>query len=175
VRKRDTPFFIDKMPNNWLYVGLIHLILPNARIIDVRRHPLGCGFSCFKQHFARGQNFAYGLEDIGRYYRDYVELMAHFDAVLPRRVHRVFYETMIDDTEAQMRQLCAYCNLPFESQCLKFHQTERAVRTASSEQVRQPIFRDGIDQWRRYERWLDPLAAALGPVLSAYPGTPDSF
>jgi tetratricopeptide (TPR) repeat protein len=175
VRKRDTPFFIDKMPNNWLYVGLIHLILPNARIIDVRRHPLGCGFSCFKQHFARGQNFAYGLEDIGRYYRDYVELMAHFDAVLPRRVHRVFYETMIDDTEAQMRQLCTYCNLPFESQCLKFHQTERAVRTASSEQVRQPIFRDGIDQWRRYERWLDPLAAALGPVLSAYPGTPDSF
>ncbi len=174
-RKTDAPFFIDKMPNNWLHVGLIHLILPNARIIDARRHPLGCGFSCFKQHFARGQNFSYGLEDIGRYYRDYVELMAHFDAVLPGRMHRVFYETMIEDTESEVRRLLAYCGLPFEQGCLRFYENERAVRTASSEQVRQPIFREGLDQWQHYEPWLAPLKAALGPVLAAYPQVPDSF
>jgi predicted Zn-dependent protease len=174
-RKTDAPFFIDKMPNNCLYVGLIHLILPNARIIDARRHPLGCCFSCFKQHFARGQNYTYGLEDIGRYYRDYVELMAHVDAALPGLVHRVFYETMIEDTEAEVRRLLAYCNLPFEQGCLKFYENERAVRTASSEQVRQPIFREGLQQWRHYEPWLDPLKAALGPVLTAYPEVPDSF
>jgi len=175
VRKTDAPFFIDKMPNNCLYVGLIHLILPNARIIDARRHPLGCCFSCFKQHFARGQNYTYGLQDIGRYYRDYVELMAHVDAALPGLVHRVFYETMIEDTEAEVRRLLAYCNLPFEEGCLKFYDNERAVRTASSEQVRQPIFREGLDQWRHYESWLDPLKAALGPVLTAYPAVPDPF
>ena len=121
----------------------IHLILPNAKIIDARRHPLGCCFSAFKQHFARGQNFTYDLEDLGRYYRDYVELMAHFDAVLPGRVHRVFYESMIEDTEAEVRRLLDYCGLPFEEQCLRFYENERAVRTASSEQVRQPIFKDG--------------------------------
>jgi hypothetical protein len=163
------------MPNNCLYVGLIHLILPNARIIDVRRHPLGCCFSCFKQHFARGQSYTYGLEDIGRYYRDYVELMAHVDAVLPGRVYRVFYERLIEDTEAEVRRLLAYCDLPFEQGCLKFYENERAVRTASSEQVRQPIFREGLEQWRHYEPWLDPLKAALGPVLAAYPEVPDSF
>ena len=172
LRKAGAPFFIDKMPNNSLYVGLIHLILPNARIIDARRHPLGCCFSCFKQHFARGQNFTYSLEDIGRYYRDYVELMAHFDAVLPGRIHRVFYEEMIESTEAEVRRLLAYCGLPFEAGCLEFYNNERAVRTASSEQVRQPIFRDGMDHWRNFEPWLDPLKAALGPVLSAYPGVP---
>jgi predicted Zn-dependent protease len=175
VRKSGTPFFIDKMPNNCLYVGLIQLILPNARIIDARRHPLGCCFSCFKQHFARGQNFTYSLEDIGRYYRDYVQLMAHFDATLPGRMHRVFYERLIEDTEAEVRRLLAYCGLPFEAGCLDFHNNERAVRTASSEQVRQPIFRAGMDHWRHYEAWLDPLRAALGPVLEAYPAVPVSF
>ncbi len=167
LRKSAAPFFIDKMPNNCLYVGLIHLILPNARIIDARRHPLACCFSCFKQHFARGQNFTYGLEDLGRYYRDYVELMAHFDAVLPGRVHRISYEVMVADTEVEVRRLLAHCGLPFEEGCLKFYENERAVRTASSEQVRQPIFREAVDHWRHYERWLEPLKAALGPVLPA--------
>jgi tetratricopeptide (TPR) repeat protein len=171
-RKSEAPRFIDKMPNNCLYVGLIHLILPQAKIIDARRHPLGCGLSCFKQHFARGQGFTYGLEDLGHYYRDYIELMAHFDAVLPGRVHRVFYESMVEDTEAQVRALLAHCGLPFEEACLKFYENERAVRTASSEQVRKPIFREGMDQWRNYERWLGPLATALGPVLEAYPDVP---
>ena len=165
LRKSAAPFFIDKMPNNCLYVGLIHLMLPNARIIDARRHPLACCFSCFKQHFARGQNFTYGLEDLGRYYRDYVELMAHFDAVLPGRVHRISYEVMVADTEVEVRRLLAHCGLPFEDGCLRFYENERAVRTASSEQVRQPIFREAVDHWRHYERWLEPLKAALGPVL----------
>jgi predicted Zn-dependent protease len=167
-RKAKAPCFIDKMPNNCLYIGLIHLILPNARIIDARRHPLGCCFSGFKQHFARGQNFAYDLEDIGRYYRDYVELAAHFDAALPGRVHRVFYESMIENTEAEVRRLLDYCGLPFEPGCLRFYENERAVRTASSEQVRQPIFRDGMDHWRHYEPWLGSLKEALGPVLESY-------
>ena len=174
LRKRGAAFFIDKMPNNCLYVGLIQAILPNARIIDARRHPLGCCFSCFKQHFARGQNFTYGLDDLGRYYRDYVALMAHFDAVLPGRVHRVLYERLIDDTEAQVRQLLGHCALPFEAACLRFYENERAVRTASSEQVRRPIFREGLEQWRHFEPWLDPLKAALGPVLTAYPAVPAS-
>jgi len=171
-RKTNAPFFIDKMPNNYLHVGLIHLILPNARIIDARRHPLGCCLSGFKQHFARGQNFSYALSDIGLYYRDYVELMAHFDSVLPDRVYRVLYERMIDNTEAEVRGLLAYCGLPFEEQCLRFYENERAVRTASSEQVRQPIFREGMDQWRHFEPWLEPLKQALGPVLESYPQVP---
>lgn len=171
-RKSGTPFFIDKMPNNWAHVGLIHLMLPNARIVDARRHPLGCCFSGFKQHFARGQHFTYGLEDIGRYYRDYVELMAHFDEVLPGRVHRVIYETMIEDTEGEIRRLLAYCGLPFDERCLRFYENDRAVRTASSEQVRQPIFRDAVDHWRHYEQWLGPLQDSLGSVLDAYPSVP---
>ncbi len=174
-RKTDAPFFIDKMPNNFAHVGLIHLLLPNAKIIDARRHPLGCCFSGFKQHFARGQNFTYGQEDIGQYYRDYVELMAHFDQVLPDRVHRVIYESMIEDTEAQVRELLAHCGLPFEEQCLRFYENERAVSTASSQQVRKPIFRDGLEQFRHYEPWLSPLKEALGPVLAAYPGVPESW
>ena len=168
-RKTGKLYFIDKMPNNYLYAGLIHLILPNAKIIDARRHPVGCCFSAFKQHFARGQSFTYDLEDIGRYYRDYVDLMAHFDVVLPGRVHRVFYETMIDDTETQVRHLLQYCGLPFEEQCLRFYENDRAVRTASSEQVRQPIFRDGVDHWRHYEPWLAPLKDTLGSALTDYP------
>jgi tetratricopeptide (TPR) repeat protein len=173
-RKRGTPFFIDKMPNNWLHVGLIHLMLPNARIVDARRHPLSCCFSNFKQHFARGQNFTYSLEDIGRYYARYVELMAHFDAVLPGRVHRVTYERMVEDTDGEVRRLLDHCGLPFEESCLRFYENDRAVRTASSEQVRRPIFRDGVDQWSHYEPWLEPLKVALGPVLDAYPDAPSS-
>ncbi|MBI1684043.1 tetratricopeptide repeat-containing sulfotransferase family protein [Caulobacter hibisci] len=171
-RKTDRPFFVDKMPNNFAHAGLIHLMLPNARIIDARRHPLGCCFSGFKQHFARGQTFSYGLTDIGRYYADYVALMAHFDSVLPGRIHRVIYEAMVESPEAEIRRLLDHCGLPFEDGCLNFHQNDRAVRTASSEQVRQPIFKDGVDQWRNYEPWLDPLKAALGPVLTAYPAAP---
>ncbi|MHB8913368.1 MAG: tetratricopeptide repeat-containing sulfotransferase family protein [Lysobacter sp.] len=172
-RKTGAAFFIDKMPNNFAHIGLIHLALPNAKIIDARRHPLACGFSGFKQHFARGQNFSYGLDDIGRYYRDYVELMAHFDAALPGRIHRVVYETLVEDTEAEVRRLLDYCGLPFETQCLRFFENERPVRTASSEQVRQPIYREGIDHWRHYDEWLGPLKAALGPVLDAYPAMPE--
>jgi len=171
-RRTDRPYFIDKLPNNWVHLPLIHLILPGATIIDARRHPLGCCFSNFKQHFARGQGFSYALDDMGRYYRDYVRLMAHVDAVLPGRVHRVSYEDMVADTEAQVRALLAACNLAFEPACLDFHKTERAVRTASSEQVRQPIFRDGVEGWRPFEPWLDPLRQALGDVLDAYPAVP---
>jgi hypothetical protein len=171
-RKSSAPFFVDKMPNNCLYVGLIHLILPNAKIIDARRHPLGCCFSAFKQHFARGQGFTYDLADIGRYYRDYVDLMDHIDAVLPGRVHRVLYESMIEDTEAEVRRLLDYCGLPFEPQCLRFYENDRPVRTASSEQVRQPIFKDGVDHWRHYEPWLGALKQALGPALTGYAGVP---
>ena len=151
----------------------MHLALPNAKIIDARRHPLGCCFSGFKQHFARGQSFTYGLEDLGRYYRDYVELMAHFDDVLPGRIHRVIYESMIDDTDAEVRRLLDYCGLPFEESCLRFYENERAVRTASSQQVRQPIFREGVDQWRHFEPWLAPLKDALGAVLERYPAAPE--
>ncbi len=166
-RKTDRPYFIDKMPNNWGHVGLIHLILPNAKIIDTRRHPLGCCFSNFKQHFARGQNFSYSLVELGRYYGDYVRAMAHVDAVLPGRVHRVDHEAMVDDTEAQVRALLAACGLAFEPACLRFWETERAVQTASSEQVRRPIFREGLDQWRHYAPWLEPLRSALRSSLPA--------
>lgn len=171
-RKTAAPFFIDKMPNNFAHIDLIQLALPHAKIIDARRHPLGCCFSGFKQHFARGQGFTYSLEYIGRYYHDYVELMAFFDEVLPGRVHRVIYEAMIDDTEAEVRRLLDYCGLPFEDACLRFYETERDVRTASSQQVRKPIFREGVDHWRHYEPWLDPLKKSLGTVLDSYPAAP---
>jgi tetratricopeptide (TPR) repeat protein len=171
-RKTAAPLFIDKMPNNVFHIGLIHLILPNAKIIDARRHPLGCGFSCFKQHFARGQHFTYDLAELGQYYRDYVGLTAHVDHVLPGRVHRVFYERMVEDTEAEVRRLLAYCNVPFEDACLRFYENERAVRTASSEQVRTPIYREGLEQWQHFEPWLGPLKNALGPVLELYPAVP---
>jgi tetratricopeptide (TPR) repeat protein len=174
-RRTDRPFFVDKLPNNWLYVPFIHLVLPNARIIDARRHPLGCCLSNFRQHFARGQAFTYDLEHVGRYYADYVRLMAHIDAVLPGRVHRVIYERMVDDTEGEVRRLLDYCGLEFEPQVLEFYKTERAVRTASSEQVRQPIYRDATEEWRAYEAHLHPLKAALGQVLDAYPEAPASF
>ena len=171
-RKAGTAFFIDKMPNNFLHAGLIRLALPNAKIIDARRHPLACCVSGFKQHFARGQNFTYSLSDIGRFYRDYVELMAHFDTVQPGWMHRVFHENMVDDSDAEIRRLLDYCGLPFDAACLRFFENERPVRTASSEQVRRPINRDGVDQWRHYESWLEPLKIALGPVLECYPEVP---
>jgi predicted Zn-dependent protease len=171
-RQSGRPYFIDKLPNNFLHVGFIHLMLPNARIIDARRHPLGCCFSAFKQHFARGQHFTNDLVDLGAYYRSYVELMAHFDAVLPGRVHRVFYEEMVDNTEHEVRRLLKYCGLPFEPACLRFYENERAVRTASSEQVRVPIYREGLEQWRHFDAWLDPLKRALGAVLERYPQVP---
>lgn len=169
-RKLDRPLFIDKLPNNFAHIGLIHLILPNAKIIDARRHPLGCCLSGFKQHFAVGQPFTYDLTDIGRYYADYVELMAHFDAVLPGRVHRVIYERMVADPEGETRALLDHCGLAFEPACLKFYENRRAVRTASSEQVRQPIFPDAAGHWRHFEPWLEPLKAALGPALPGDPG-----
>ncbi|UPT62450.1 MAG: sulfotransferase [Hyphomonadaceae bacterium JAD_PAG50586_4] len=168
-RKTDRPLFIDKMPNNFQHIGFIHMILPNAKIIDARRHPIGNCFSAFKQHFARGQTFSYDLTDLGRYYSDYVRLMAHFEAALPDRVHRVQYEDMIADPETQIRRLLAYCGLPFEAACMEFHTNTRAVRTASSEQVRQPLYGDAVEQWRNYETWLEPLKAALKPVLDGGP------
>jgi tetratricopeptide (TPR) repeat protein len=164
-RKLGRPHFLDKMPNNFQHLGLIHLILPKARIVDVRRHPLGACFSAFKQHFAQGQAFSYDLTDLGRYYRDYVALIAHFEAVLPGRVHRVIYEDLVQDPEGEVRRLLQYCCLPFEPPCLKFYENDRAVRTVSSEQVRRPIFREGLERWWAYEPWLGPLKEALGPVL----------
>jgi tetratricopeptide (TPR) repeat protein len=172
-RKTGRPFFIDKLPNNWLHAGLIAMILPNAKIIDARRHPLDCGFSNFKQHFARGQSFSYDLADMGRYYADYVRLMAHFDAAMPGRIHRVVHERIIEDTEPEIRALLDYLGLPFEDSCLRFWENDRAVHTPSAEQVRRPINREGMDRWRAYEPWLGPLKEALGPVLPAYPDAPD--
>lgn len=165
VQRHGLPFFIDKMPNNFQHVGLIHLILPNSKIVDARRHPIACCFSNFKQLFARGQTFTYNLTDLGHYYRDYVTLMAHWDEVLPGRVHRVQYESLVEDTEGQIRALLDYCGLPFEDQCLRFFETKRAIRTPSSEQVRRPVYTEGIEQWRHFETHLEPLKKALGPVL----------
>ncbi|MBT8080737.1 MAG: sulfotransferase [Gammaproteobacteria bacterium] len=164
-RTTDKPFFVDKMPNNFQHVGLIHLILPNSKIIDARRHPMGGCFSGFKQLFARGQTFTYGLEEIGKYYRDYVRVMDHWDDVLPGRVHRVQYEEMVADTEQQIRALLDYCGLDFEEQCLRFYETERSIRTPSAEQVRKPIYKEGLEQWRNFEAHLEPLKEALGPDI----------
>ncbi len=165
VYRKAKPFFIDKMPNNFRHLGLIHLILPNARIIDARREPMACCFSNFKQLFANGQEFTYSLEDLGRYYRSYVELMDHWDRVLPGKVLRILHEDVVEDLEGNVRRLLDFCGLEFEPACLEFHKTERSVRTASSEQVRRPIFKEGLDQWRHYEPWLGPLKEALGDLL----------
>ncbi len=162
------PHFIDKMPNNFSHVGLIHLMLPNAKIIDVRRHPLDACFSAFKQYFAKGQTFTYDLEDLGRYYRSYLALMDHWDRVLPGKVLCLSYEALVRDTDAQVRRLLTHCGLPFESACLRFHENPRAVRTASSEQVRLPIYDSGIGHWRRFERQLEPLRRALGSCLERF-------
>ena len=160
------PHFIDKMPNNFRHIGLIHLMLPNARIIDARREPMACCFGNLKQLFAHGQEFAYSIGDIARYYRTYLELMRHWDAVLPGRVLRVQYEDVVADLEGNVRRILDYCGLGFEPACVEFHRTERSVRTASSEQVRQPIYREALDQWRHYEPWLAPLRDALGDALT---------
>ena len=167
-RRLGRPFFIDKMPNNWRHVALIHLILPNAKIVDARRHPVACCFSAWKQHFARGQTFTYDFTDLGRYYSDYVALMDHVDAVMPGRVVRVIHERLVENPEAEVRRLLARLGLPFEQGCLDFYKNERAVRTASSEQVRQPISKEGIDQWRNYETRLAPLVDELSSVLDRW-------
>jgi hypothetical protein len=173
--RKGNAFFIDKMPNNFRHVGLIHLILPRARIVDVRREPMACCFSNLKQLFARGQEFTYSIESIARYYRSYLRLMRHWDVVLPGRVLHVMYEDIVEDVEANVRRLLQFCELPFEPECLEYYKTPRSVSTASSEQVRQPIFRGGLSQWRHYEPWLGPLKESLGDALVRYrepPSTP---
>jgi tetratricopeptide (TPR) repeat protein len=162
IYRSGNPRFIDKMPNNFRHIGLIHLILPNAKIIDARRDAMACCFSNFKQLFASGQEFTYSMDDIARYYRSYVELMRHWDAALPGKILRVHHEVVVEDLEGSVRRILDFCSLPFEAACLEFYKTERSVRTASSEQVRRPIFKEGVDQWRHFEPWLGPLKSALG-------------
>ena len=166
--RQDGRFFVDKMPNNFRHIPLIQLILPKARIIDARRHPMACCFSGFKQLFAEGQEFTYGLDEIGRYYKAYVDIMAHWEAVLPGRILRVQHEDVIDDLEGQVRRILDFCGLPFEQACIDFHKTDRAVRTPSSEQVRQPIYQSGVDQWQSFAKFLQPLELALGEALTDY-------
>jgi tetratricopeptide (TPR) repeat protein len=168
VYRTDRARFIDKMPNNFRHVGLIQCILPNAVVIDARREPMACCFGNFKQLFAQGQEFTYDIADIARYYRNYLDLMRHWDTVLPARVLRVHHEDVVDDLEGQVRRILDHCGLPFDPACLEFHRTQRSVRTASSEQVRQPIYREGLDQWRQFEPWLVPLREALGDALVRY-------
>ena len=175
IRKTAAPFFTDKLPNNFQLTGLIHLMLPNARIIDVRRQPLDCGFSCFKHYFPKGHRFASDLGDIGRRYVDYVELMAHFDDVLPGKVHRLIYEHLVGGFETEVRRLLEFLDLPFQPQCLRFYENRRAVLTLSYEQVFMPLYETGVGHWRRYEQWLGPLKDALGYVLQTYPVVPKLF
>ena len=174
-RQSAAPFFTDKQPNNFQLTGLIHLMLPNAKVIDVRRHPLDCGFSCFKHHFPKGHGFACDLRDIGDRYADYVRLMAHFDEVQAGTVHRVIYERLVADFEREVRRLLDYVGLPFEPQCLRFFENRRTVMTLSYEQVFMPLFEGGVGHWRHYEPWLAPLKDALGPVLESYPDVPKFF
>lgn len=169
IQRGSAPFFIDKMPNNYLHIGLIKMILPNAKIIDARRHPMACCFSGYTQLFSKGQSFTYNLNDLGNYYRDYVEVMNHWDRVLPGQVLRVHYEDVVADTESQVRRILDFCGLPFEESCLQFHQTQRAVRTASSEQVRQPIYQGALEHWHNYSAHLQDLKSSLGDVLTNYP------
>ncbi|HUN27918.1 MAG TPA: sulfotransferase [Steroidobacteraceae bacterium] len=166
--RTDRPRFIDKMPNNFRHIGLIHLMLPNARIIDARREPMACCFGNFKQLFANGQEFTYSIEDIARYYRTYLELMRHWDQALPGRVLCVQHEDVVTDLEGSVRRVLDFCGLEFEPQCLAFHETQRSIRTASSEQVRQGLNREGLDQWRNFEPWLEGLKDALGEALTSY-------
>jgi len=171
-RKLDRPFFIDKSPANYHHAGMIHLILPNAKIIDARRHPAACCLSMFKHNYT---DTNLRLTELGRVYRDYVELMAYFDGVLPGRIHRVIYEELVADPEAEIRKLVAYLGLPFEDSCLRFYETERPVRTPSSEQVRRPISGQAVDHWRNFEPWLAPLIDSLGSVFTAYPRVPEEL
>ena len=160
-RVTDKPYFIDKMPNNFIHIGLIHLILPNAKIIDARRNPMDCCFSCYKQLFGSGQGFTYSQNRIGNYYFDYLKIMKHWDKVLPNKVHRVVYEDMVENTEFEIKKLLDYCELDFEESCINFYKTKRTIRTPSSEQVRQPIYKKGVGQWEYFDKWLDPLKEAL--------------
>jgi len=169
IHRKGALFFIDKMPNNFRHIGLIKLILPNAKIIDARRHPMACCFSAYKQLFAEGQEFSYSLNDIGQYYIDYVNLMKHWDDVLPGEILRVHYEQVVEDLEGQVRRILDFCGLPFESACVSFHENKRSVRTASSEQVRQPIYRDGLEQWHNYSDHLSGLEGQLAEVINSYP------
>ncbi|MCF2514105.1 sulfotransferase [Sphingomonas sp. G124] len=171
-RQSDKPFFTDKMPNNWLHIGMILTILPNAKIIDARRHPLACGLSLFRQNFARGQDFSYDLADIGSLYADYVRMMEHFDRIMPGRIIRVIHEDLVADSEGEIQKLLDRLELPFDERCLNFHESRRAVRTSSSEQVRRPINREGVDQWRAFEPWLGPLKRVLGSIADEYPAVP---
>ena len=166
--RQGKPFFIDKMPNNFCHIGLIHLMLPNAKIIDVRRDPMACCVSNLRQLFAKGQEFTYSIEDIARYYRTYLELMRHWDAVLPGRILRVWHEDVVEDLEGNVRRILGFCGLEFEPTCVEFYKTERSVNTASSEQVRRPIFLGGLFQWRNYEPWLGPLKDKLDDALIRY-------
>ena len=166
-RKTERPRFIDKMPNNFAHIGMIHLILPNATIIDARRRPMATCFSAYKQHFSRGQGFTYDLEDLGRYWRDYARLMDHFDAVLPGRVHRIEHEHLLANPERVIRRLLDHAGLAFEPGCLEPERNDRPVRTASSEQVRRPIAKQPDESWRHYEAWLGPLRTALGDVAES--------
>jgi hypothetical protein len=167
-RRTDRPRFTDKNPDNWRHVGLIRTMLPNARIIDVRRNPLDCCFANYAQHFLAGADFSYGFDDLASRYRHYVGLMRHFDAVIPGAVHRIVYEDLVENTEAEVRRLFDYLGLAFEDRCLRFFETERAIHTPSSEQVRQPINRAGLGKWRAYEPWLAPLKDALGDLPETY-------
>nr|WP_255775272.1 tetratricopeptide repeat-containing sulfotransferase family protein [Microbulbifer sediminum] len=169
IHRKAAPLFIDKMPNNFRHIGLIKLMLPNAKIIDARRHPVACCFSGFKQLFAEGQEFTYGQETVGEYYRDYVRLMDHWDRVLPGQVLRVHYEAVVDNLEGEVRRILEFCGLPFEEACIEFHATRRAVRTPSAEQVRQPIYRSSTEQWRNFENELSSLKAILADELARYP------
>lgn len=171
-RHTDRPYFTDKMPGNWMYLGLIRSIFPHAKVIDVRRHPMACGFANFTQHFHQGINFSYDLGHIGRFYTAYVRQMAHFDHVAPGYVYRVFHEALIENLEGEVRLLLDYLGLPFDDACLRFFENKRAVHTPSSEQVRQPIYRHGMNRWLQYEPWLGPLKDALGPILEQYPAVP---
>lgn len=171
-RLSGRPLFIDKQPANWMHAGLIRLALPNARIIDARRHPMACGFSNFKQHYATGVTFSYSLEAIGHFYRDYWRFMNHLDQVQPGAIHRIVNERLIDDPEGEVRRLLDFVGVPFDPACLDFHRNPRAVNTPSAEQVRRPINRDGIDYWRHYEPWLGPLREALGPALEHWDRPP---
>jgi tetratricopeptide (TPR) repeat protein len=174
-RKSDKPYFTDKMPGNHNHVAFIHLALPNAKIIDARRNPLDCCFSCFKHYFPAGQPISTNLRDVGRGYVDYVELMAFYDELLPGRVHRVIYEQLVEDPEREVRRLFEYVGLPFEEQCLRFHENKRVAKTISQDQVRMPLYKTGVEQWRNYEPWLGPLKEELGYVLDLYPAVPKYF
>jgi hypothetical protein len=166
-RQSGTPFFIDKLPNNFIYVGLILLAMPNAKIINTVRHPVDNCFGCFKQLWAEGQHFTYDLEDLGRYYRDYHRLMNHWQSVFPDKLYSVQYEQVVDNLADNVAALLDFCQLPMEQQCLRFHETERAVNTASSEQVRQPIYRSAVAYWKNFDAHLGPLKAALGDLADS--------